>query len=501
MSSRFVSFRSARSLTPHSTGVISSTLISINTDLSSRPLSTLDKSLITSSTSFFALLASPLTGLLADALGRKPLILAADALFIVGALWQAYTDSVWGMIAGRGVVGAAVGSASFVVPLYIGELSPTPFRGRLVTVSSLFVTGGQVVAYLVGWAFSERSGGWRWMVGLGAAPAVVQFGLLFFMPETPRFLVRKGRLAEAKRVLTSVYGTGPGMHRLVSAVLQRVEKEILEEEQAAPSAVKIDNTWTARLAHVSNNFQQLIAVAPNRRALTIACMLQAFQQLCGFNSLMYFSATIFRLVGFHSPTLTSLSIAVTNFAFTLVAFWCIDRVGRRRILLLSVPVMVAGLVLCAVAFGFVDLTGEEGARNMLVRAGSAEQSKSWPAIILLSMLIYVSSYAVGLGCVPWQQSELFPLSVRALGSALATSANWFSNTIVGLTFLPMMEFFTPSATFALYAGVCAACWVTVWRIYPETAGMSLEDVGGLLRKSYGVDESVRRFKSRGWAAD
>jgi SP family myo-inositol transporter-like MFS transporter 13 len=224
-------------------------------------------------------------------------------------------------------------------------------------------------------------------------------------------------------------------------------------------------------------------------------MLQAFQQLCGFNSLMYFSATIFRLVGFHNPTLTSLSVAGTNFAFTLVAFWCIDRIGRRRILLWSVPVMVAGLALCAVAFSFINLTGEEGASNLLlVRA--EEQTKLWPAIILLSMVIYVSSYAVGLGCVPWQQSELFPLSVRALGSALATSTNWFSNTIVGLTFLPMMEFLTPTGTFVVYAGVCAACWGTVWRIYPETAGLSLEDVGGLLKDGYGVDESVRRFKSR-----
>jgi len=216
---------------------------------------------------------------------------------------------------------------------------------------------------------------------------------------------------------------------------------------------------------------------------------------------MYFSATIFRLVGFRSPTLTSLSIALTNFAFTLVAFWCIDRVGRRRILLLSVPVMVAGLALCALAFGFIDLPTEEGASNLLLRAvgdpgKAAQESKPWPLTILLAMVLYVASYAVGLGCVPWQQSELFPLSVRALGSALATSTNWASNTVVGLTFLPMMEILTPTGTFAAYAAVCAVCWVTVWRIYPETAGLSLEDVGSLLKDGYGVKESVRRFKAK-----
>lgn len=211
---------------------------------------------------------------------------------------------------------------------------------------------------------------------------------------------------------------------------------------------------------------------------------------------MYFSATIFRLVGFHSPTLTSLSIAVTNFAFTLVAFWCIDRTGRRRILLLSIPIMVTGLALCAVAFNFLDLRDEAGASSVVARAETPDNGKLWPALILLSMVIYVASYAVGLGCVPWQQSELFPLAVRALGSALATSTNWASNTVVGLTFLPMMELVTPSGTFALYAGVCAVCWVTVWRIYPETAGLGLEDVGGLLRDGYGVQESVRGFERR-----
>jgi SP family myo-inositol transporter-like MFS transporter 13 len=187
------------------------------------------------------------------------------------------------MILGRSVVGLAVGSASFVVPLYISEVSPSPFRGRLVTVSSLFITGGQVVAYLVGWGLSERREGWRWMVGVGAAPAVVQVGLLVGMPETPRFLVQKGRVAEGRSVLSKVYGKGAGMDGLVSKVLRRVEREILEEEALAGPAAKDHGYWGAKAQHISDQFTQLIAVGPNRRALTIACMLQGFQQLCGFN--------------------------------------------------------------------------------------------------------------------------------------------------------------------------------------------------------------------------
>jgi SP family myo-inositol transporter-like MFS transporter 13 len=478
-----------------STGVISSTLVSINSDLDNRPLTTLDKSLITSATSFLALLASPTTGLLADAVGRKPVILAADLLFVVGALWQSYTTSVWGMILGRGIVGAAVGSASFVVPLYISELSPSPFRGRLVTVSSLFITGGQVVAYLIGWVYSERVGGWRWIVGLGAVPAVLQFGMLFAMPETPRFLIRRGKKGQAKRVLSKVYGAGEGMERIVNAVMRNVEREILEEEGTDTTPVsKSKGIWSAKIAHMSSTFSQLVSVGANRRALIIACMLQGFQQLCGFNSLMYFSATIFRLVGFHSPTLASMSIALTNFAFTLVAFWCIDRIGRRRMLLSCIPIMILGLALCAVAFSFLDLPDDDTGASHVLR--HAPTTSLWPTAILLSMTLYVSSYASSLGCIPWQQSELFPLCVRSLGSSLATATNWFSNTIVGLTFLPMMELLTPSGAFAVYAAVCVMGWVAVWGTYPETAGLGLEEVGGLLREGFGVRESVERFRGR-----
>jgi SP family myo-inositol transporter-like MFS transporter 13 len=265
-----------------STGVISSTLVSIGSDLSSRPLTTLDKSLVTSCTSFFALLASPLTGILADTLGRKKVIWLADLLFILGAIWQAWTSSVWGMIFGRSIVGAAVGSASFVVPLYISELAPSPFRGRMVVISSLFITGGQVVAYIVGWLFSERMHGWRWMVGLGALPAAVQVCLLWFMPETPRWLVKAGRKGAAKRVLGRVYGVdGIEGRRLVGAVLRKVEREILEEEDSARERMGKAG-WSAKWDKVQDNFSQLVGAGGNRRALIIACMLQGAQQLCGF---------------------------------------------------------------------------------------------------------------------------------------------------------------------------------------------------------------------------
>jgi SP family myo-inositol transporter-like MFS transporter 13 len=483
-----------------STGVISSTLVSIGTDLSSNklPLTTLHKSLITSATSFFALVASPTGGYLADTLGRRTCILLADVLFIIGALWQAFATSVPSMVLGRSVVGLAVGAASFVTPLYIAELAPRTVRGRLITVNALFITGGQVVAYLIGWAFAGTGAGWRWMVGLGAAPAIAQAVLMFGMPETPRWLVQREKKDRARAVLVKVYGAG--QDNVVQSILKSVEDEIREERASR----KVVGGGDGKVAGVGETFAELLRVGGNKRALIISCLLQGAQQLCGFNSLMYFSATIFAMIGFTNPIATSLTIACTNFVFTLITFNFIDRVGRRRILLISIPFMVIGLALCAVAFHFVHLPKNEagtagfGRLLLLLRRQESQSTPAgpWALVIVASMIIYVAAYALGLGCVPWQQSELFPLSVRSLGSGIATGTNWLCNTIVGFTFLPMMQLFTPSGTFAVYAAVCAGSWLAVWMIYPETAGLGLEDVRKILENGWGVKESLKTFRER-----
>ncbi|KAL2116861.1 hypothetical protein VTJ04DRAFT_9029 [Mycothermus thermophilus] len=454
----------------YDTGVISATLISIGTSLSSRPLTPLDKSIITSSTSLLALFISPFASVLADRLGRRRVILVADALFAIGAGMQAAATEVWFMVLGRAVVGAAVGAASFVVPLYLAELAPSWVRGRLVTMNVIFVTLGQVVAYITGWGLGEYGDpatAWRWMVGLGAAPAVVQGAVMVLMPETPRWLVMVGRVGEARRVVGKVLGDGAG--REAEMTVKGIEMEVREEmEQRRLRGGR--QGWMDAVG-------ELVGVKRNRRALAIACLLQGLQQLCGFNSLMYFSATIFEMLGFPIPTLTSLVVAVTNFAMTVAALFLIDRIGRRRILLWSIPAMVAGLLLAAYGFSVISLPpppdSGEAAAVVVPEKGAA-------SLVLLSIMVYVAGYALGLGNVPWMQSELFALNVRSLGSGIATATNWGANFVIGLTFLLLMEALTPSWTFVLYAGICAAGYALIWRFYPETAGLSLEEAASLL---------------------
>jgi len=227
--------------------------------------------------------------MIADKLGRKRVILLADAAFIAGALIQAISDSVWLMVIGRAIVGLAVGAGSFVVPLYIAELAPAPFRGRLVTLNILFVTIGQVVAYIVGWMFvqwGDESTGWRWIVGLGAVPAIVQLFVMVFMPETPRWLVMLGRRDEARSVLNKVFGPTMDVRQMVDEVLKNIEKEVQEEDEAKRGRLrgqkkKGTHSW---ISDAQDTWSELLRIGGNRRALTIACLLQGLQQLCGFVS-------------------------------------------------------------------------------------------------------------------------------------------------------------------------------------------------------------------------
>lgn len=191
---------------------------------------------------------------------------------------------------------------------------------------------------------------------------------------------------------------------------------------------------------------------------------------------MYFSATIFKMVGFTVPTLASLSVAGTNFAVTVAAILLIDRVGRRRMLLVSVPPLIAGLLFTA--YGFTHVTLDAAPET--APSTQPDSQRHGATVILTSIILSVAAYALGLGNVPWMQSELFPLPVRSLGSGLATATNWLTNFAVGLTFLPMIDVLGPTRTFVMYALVCCVGYGLVWGWYPETAGLSLEETGALL---------------------
>ncbi|KAF8680083.1 Permeases of the major facilitator superfamily [Rhizoctonia solani] len=453
----------------YDTGVISGTLVTIGSDLGPAQLSNTQKELITSATTLGALIGGLAAGMISDFVGRKPVLAGANVVFIGGAIAQAVCHTVAAMIGGIGV-----GLAACMAPLFIAELSPTKLRGRLVTVNVVFITGGQVISYGIGAAFESSPGGWRWMVGLGAVPAALQLVMLPFMPESPRILVRRGDLEQAQKNMAKIYA-----HATPQQLTQKVK--LLRASVQESIDIQDNTTFFQR-------FKSILTVPVNRRALIVACGLQGFQQLCGFNTLIYYSATLFKSIGFDKPTAVGLIIAATNFIFTLVALKYIDIIGRRKIMLFTPPGMIFGLVLASISFYY--LTKSTGG----VLVDGAKYPKSWSGLVLFSMVFYVASYATGLG----NQSELFALDVRGIGASIATSANWAANLVIGATYLSLMHAITPSGAFGFYAGLCLLGWLFCIFCYPETAGLSLEEVKLIFREDFGIKASERlRATKRG----
>ncbi|TFK32166.1 general substrate transporter [Crucibulum laeve] len=458
----------------YDTGVISGALVTIGSDLGPETLSNGQKEFITSATTLGALLGGLVAGVLSDWTGRRLVLAIADVIFIGGALAQAVCHDVWSMIGGRFLIGVGVGLAACIAPLYIQELSPTRLRGRMVVLNVVMITLGQVIAYAIGAGFFHVHGGWRWMVGLGAVPAALQVAFLFFLPESPRILVRRGNKEAAHAIMTKIYA---------HAKPEEVDLKVKVLQAAVQRSIEI----TQRTTFIQR-FKSMIFDPVNRRALIVGCGMQAFQQLCGFNTLMYYSATLFKEIGFDQPTAVGLIVSGTNFIFTLIALKWIDHIGRRKIMIWSAPGMVVGLTLASIAFHF--MTKKTGG-NLI---DGTDYSKTWSAIVLLSMILFVASYATGLGNVPWQQGELFGLEVRGIGTSLATATNWAGNLLIGSTYLSLMAKITPSGAFGFYAGLCLLGWLFVLACFPETAGLSLEEVKMVFRNGFGIRESQRLRK-------
>ncbi|KIJ64915.1 hypothetical protein HYDPIDRAFT_181661 [Hydnomerulius pinastri MD-312] len=455
----------------YDTGVISGALVTINGDLGPSQLSDGQKEFITSATTLGALLGGLAAGAMSDWTGRRPVLGIADILFIGGALGQAVCHTVWSMIGCRFLIGLGVGLASCIAPLYIQELSPTRLRGRMVVLNVVMITLGQVIAYGIDAGFENLRGGWRWMVGLGTIPAGIQLGILMFLPESPRILVRRGNMEAAHKVLSRVYA---------AATPEQVDLKLKVLHAAVQQSIAIANSTT-----FLERFGSMITIPVNRRALIIACGMQAFQQLCGFNTLMYYSASLFQEIGFNQPTAVGLIISGTNFIFTLFALKYIDMIGRRRIMVFSAPGMIFGLTLAAIAFHY--MTKNTGG-NL---TSGAHYPQAWSAIVLLSMIIFVASYATGLGNVPWQQGELFGLEVRGIGTSLSTATNWAANLLINSTYLSLMAKITPAGAFGFYAGLCLLGWLFCVFCFPETAGLSLEEVQNVFKTGFGIKESKR----------
>jgi len=299
--------------------------VNLGTDLG-HMLASNEQELVTSITSGGALVGAVMAGLTSDRYGRKMGIYAGCVVFLLGSIIQAVAYSVPQMTVGRFVVGLGVGSAAMIIPLYIGEMAPARSRGRLIVFDNLCVGFGQLVAYALGAGFTEVTHGWRYMVGLGGIPAILLFFLLPLCPESPRQLIAHGHEEDAVRVLGRIFPNASDEQRQAKV---RVIRHSIEETSVSISDRSL---WW--------QLKQLFTIPANLRALTTACAVMAVSQLGGFNTLMYYSGTLFSIVGFNKPTVVSIVVGATNFLFGFVNFGVIDKFGRRTVLLITLMGMV-----------------------------------------------------------------------------------------------------------------------------------------------------------------
>lgn len=416
------------------TGVISGAILFIKEAFGLAPFA---EELLVSAALIGAVCGCILSGRVTDLIGRKRTILITAAIFILGSFLSAIATSFVALISGRIAIGVAIGVASYSAPLYISEMAPPNLRGGLVTLNQLAITVGILLAYVVDAVFAG-SGNWRWMFAFGVVPAVALEVGIALLPESPRWLLLHQYRAEGLQVLTRIRDT------------QDIQAEVDDIIEHAKSG--------------SGRFMDLISPTV-LRVILCGVALAVIQQVTGINTVIYYAPTIFQQAGFHSALssiLATAGVGLVNVLMTIVSIPLLDKIGRRPLLLASLGGM--GVSLVALGLGFA-------------MGGVALK---W--IGVLSLAIYIASFAIGLGPVFWLLiSEIFPLSVRGQAASVATMANWLSNFVVSLTFLSLLKSLGDVWTFLLYAALSLVGLWFCFRFVPETKGVPLERIERDLR--------------------
>jgi MFS transporter, SP family, galactose:H+ symporter len=389
---------------------------------------------IVSSMMFGAAIGAAGAGWLSSHLGRKRSLQLGAVLFVVGSLLCAGAWSPQTLIVARFVLGLAIGIAAFTAPLYLAEVASEKSRGAMISLYQLMITIGILVAFLSDTAFSYAHA-WRWMLGVIAIPGGLFLLGLFFLPDSPRWLILKGRQEQARAVLLKLRGD--------QAIVAREASEI-EESLRTPQI-----GWHLFLQNA--NF---------RRSVALGVMLQIVQQLTGINVVMYYAPRIFKDMGYDTASqmwFTAI-VGLTNVLATFIAIGLVDRLGRK-------PILYAGFLTMAVGLGVVGtlMNGGISANNGLL------------AVIML--LVFIVGFAMSAGPLVWTIcSEVQPLKGRDFGIGCSTFTNWIFNMIVGATFLTLLNGIGSARTFWLYAALNLLFIGFTWAFVPETRGITLEHI-------------------------
>jgi len=416
----------------YDTGVISGAILFIKAQFL---LSSAMEEIVVSAVLVGAVIGAVIGGILTDRFGRRGLIILAGIIFTASAIASALAPTVTWLIFDRVASGLAIGIASFISPMYIAELVPAKVRGSLVAVNMLAITTGIVVAYLADYALSGIHG-WRYMFGLAAIPSIILTIAMWKLPDSPRWLIGKSRVEQARRVLQLARTQSD-----VSAEIAGIQKSMEQQGDGGMAGL----------------FEPSL-----RMPLIVGAGLAIFQQITGINTVIYYAPTIFRFAGITAAgpaILAGAALAMVMWCFHVLAIFLLDRVGRRPLLLTGVAGQIVGLAILGAAFQFQQFASFES------------------SIAIGGLVIYVACFAFGLGPIFWLLiSEIYPLKVRGAAMSAVTVANWAMNLAVAVTFLTLVAVLGRAGTFWLYGVIALGAWVFTYFLVPETKGKSLEQI-------------------------
>ena len=386
-------------------------------------------------------------GSLSDYIGRKITMLISAAFFSISAIGCAVCGSFDALVAFRIIGGVGIGIVSIVSPIYISEVSPAKIRGTLVSLYQLAVTAGFLLAYLANWAIDAgidpsaaadaglwsrmfNAEAWRGMLGSETLPALLFLFIIFFIPESPKWLIIKGKPNEATAVLSRILGS---------------EDEINAEVEATRSSSGEDKgSW-------SDLLKPGILVA-----VLAGCAIAILGQFMGVNAVLYYGPKIFSEAGFDNPMFSTVLVGLVNFATTVLAVFIIDRVGRKQLIYWG----VSGMIICLIAIGIYFATG--GALGN--------------GFMLAFFLAYVFCCAISISAIVFVLlSEMYPNSIRGRAMSLAGFMLWVGTYLVG-QLTPVLLEWSQAGTFFIFAVMCVPYMLIMWKVIPETTGKTLEEI-------------------------
>ncbi|KAG2621096.1 polyol transporter 5-like isoform X2 [Panicum virgatum] len=393
----------------------------------------------------YSLVGALLAGWASDRHGRRLTIVLANVFFLAGPLATALGGGYAALMVGRFIAGLGSGYALVVAPVYAAEIAPASSRGLLTSLPEIFMNTGAMLSYVSNLAFSGLPVhlSWRVMFAVAVVPTVFLAAGVLTMPESPRWLAMKGRVAEAKAVLDKTSDTPA-----------EAEQRLLEIEAVVSSGEGGGGAW-----------KEVATKAGVRRVLAIVLTLQFFQQSSGIDTVVMYAPRVLAMAGVTSTTLLlSLNVlfGIAKAGSVLIAMALADRVGRRPLLLASTGGMTASLLVLG---------------SLFVAFAGAKDDAAVAAVSAAAVVAFVVAFSVGLGPLAWAySSEILPLRLRGHGAGLGTALNLFVSGVVTMTFISLYKAITMAGAFYLYAAVAAASFVFIYTCLPETMGRSLEDM-------------------------